>query len=241
MKRVSFSFIPGSLEQYRALVPQYRSSYLLQHYLLNEYRLPDILECLQENVTNVEVEPIWLSEESIQKIDLLVGEALNKGVVITKSSIIRDIISQLISKYTKNPISPSEQKAQAFKVPKGTKQTLNKLIGEKVRTYEVANFIMNNYVPSNEFPSIRGQETEDFFLMTDIEVFNKMDQLVEEYGLKNGRTKIFRDVIKQFINSFGSNASEKSKLQHELKKVILEYKKIEDPEVIKGQVNEYLK
>lgn len=48
---------------------------------------------------------------------------------------------------------------------------------------------MEGYIPSNNFPSMRKQEQENLDFKSDIDVFNKLDEIAEEYGFRKGEPK----------------------------------------------------
>ena len=242
MKQYSFSIAVEVLEQFKEVLPVNRSKKILRNYLLNEYKLPETLEELQNKVEETIVQPYWMTDAEIARLDYLVYQCSEKGFSVSKSAIMRDIISDLVQRYKDNPIAKSKQHRQTFKVPIGTKQRLSKLINDRSLTYELSSFIMEGYIPSNDFPTMRNQEQEDLNFKTDIEVFDRMDEVSQEYGFKKGgRAKIFRDALKQFEQSIQSNPPRISALEQELKYLLKEYKDIEDVSVIREQVEKFLK
>lgn len=242
MKQYSFSFNPEILENFKKIIPVNRSKKILKNYLLNEYELPESLNELQRATSSTVVQPYWMTEAEINKIDHLIKQAQMKGYAVNRSSVLQDLLKGLIEKYRNNPIQKSEQFRARFKVPTGTKKRLSLLIDDGELTYELSTFIMDGYVPSNDFPSMRNQDQEDFNFQTDIEVFEKMDEIASEYGFKKGgRAKIFRDALFQLENSMQSNSPKKAALKQELQFILDEYKSIEDVSVIKEEISKYLK
>ncbi|MFF8775595.1 hypothetical protein, partial [Kitasatospora sp. NPDC015120] len=187
------------------------------------------------------IQPYWMNEAEINKLELLVKQAKLKGVNINHSSIMRDIMKNLVERYRNNPIQKSEYSRQTFKVPVGTKTKLASLIEERELSYELSTFIMEGYIPSNNFPSMRNQEQENLDFKSDIDVFNKLDEVAEEYGFKKGRAKIFRDALSQFEKSLHSNPIKKASIKQELKYLVDEYKTVEDVSVVLEEVKNYLK
>ncbi|MGG0888934.1 hypothetical protein [Cytobacillus horneckiae] len=242
MKQYSFSFSPEILENFKKIIPVNRSKKILKSYLLNEYELPESLNELQRATSSTVVQPYWMTAAEINKIDHLIKQAQVKGYTVNRSSILQNLMKELIEKYRNNPIQKSEQFRARFKVPTGTKKRLSLLIEDGELTYELSTFIMDGYVPSNEFPSMRNQDQEDFNFQTDIEVFEKMDEIASEYGFKKGgRAKIFRDALFQLETSLQSNSPKKAALKQELQYILDEYKSIEDVSVIKEEISKYLK
>lgn len=210
--------------------------------MLNEYKLPEALNDLQGGADNEKViQPYWMNEEEINKLELLVKQAKLKGVNLNHSSIMRDIIKNLVERYRNSPLQKSEYSRQTFKVPVGTKKKLASLIVERELSYELSSFIMEGYIPSNNFPSMRNQEQENLDFKSDLDVFNKLDEVAEEYGFKKGRAKIFRDALSQFEKSLKLNPIKKATLKQELKYLLDEYKTVEDVSVILEEVSSYLK
>lgn len=169
--------------------------------MLNEYELPEALIDLQEGTESENViQPFWMTEDEINKLELLVKQGKLKGFNLSLSSIMRDIMKKLVEQYRHNPLQKSEYQyhRQTFKVPVGTKKRLASLIEERELSFELSTFIMEGYIPSNNFPSIRNQEQENLDFSSDIDVFNKLDEIADEYGFKKGRAKIFRDALSQF-------------------------------------------
>ena len=242
MKQYSFSFNPDVLEDFKKTLPVNKSKKMLKNYLLNEYELPESLDELLQAVSNPAIQPYWMTEEEINKIDRLIRHAKLKGYTLNRSSIMRDIMKKLLEKYRDTPIQKSEQYRQRFKVPVGTKNRLSQLIKEGELTYELSSFIMDGYVPSNDFTSMRNQEQEDLNFKSDIEVFEKMDEVSSEYGFKKGgRAKIFRDALVQFEDLLQSNPPKKAALKQELKYILDEYKNVENVPVIQEEISKYLK
>lgn len=239
MKLYSFSFTSGQIEYFNKVLG-FRSRKIFRNYLLNEYVLPGTLENLQKE-SNVEVQPFWMTDAEITKIDYIIGQAKELGFNISRSAVMRDVIQHLIDRYKDNPIQKSEQMAQVFKLPVGTKKRIAQLVDERSLTFELSNFIIDGYVPSNDFPSMRKQELEDLNFKTDKEIFEKLDEIADEYGFKKGgRAKIFRDALYQFEKLMADRSPKKTMLEQQLQKVINEYKEIEEPSVIKETINKYL-
>ena len=130
MKQYSFSFNPDVLEDFKKTLPVNKSKKMLKNYLLNEYELPESLDELLQAVSNPAIQPYWMTEEEINKIDRLIRQAKLKGYTLNRSSIMRDIMKKLLEKYRDTPIQKSEQYRQRFKVPVGTKNRVSKLIKE---------------------------------------------------------------------------------------------------------------
>ncbi|PTY89749.1 hypothetical protein [Heyndrickxia sporothermodurans] len=242
MKQYSFSFKPDALEDFKTILPVNKSKKMLKNHLLNEYELPESLDELQQTVSNPAIQPYWMSESEINKMDRLIKQAKIKGYTINRSSIMRDIMKNLIEKHRDNPIQKSDQYRQRFKVPAGTKKRLSLLIDDGELTYELSSFIMDGYIPSNDFPSMRNQEQEDLNFKSDIEVFEKLDEVSSEYGFKKGgRAKIFRDALVQFENLLQTNPPKKAALKQELKYILDEYKNVENMSAIQEEISKYLK
>lgn len=242
MKQYSFSFSPLMLEDFKKVLSANKSKKILRNFLLNEYELPESLSDLQQAVTDTVIQPYWMTESEINKLDRLIKQAKIKDYSINRSSIMRDIMKDLIERYKNNPIKKSEQHRQTFKVPIGTKKRLSLLIQDGELTYELSSFIMEGYIPSNDFPSMRNQEQEDLNFKTDIEVFDRMDEISSEYGFKKGgRAKIFRDALSHFETLLQSNPPKKAALKQELKYILNEYKNIENVPVIQEEISKYLK
>lgn len=232
----------GTIEEYRKLVPSHLSKKKFRDFLLNNYKLPQELDLLTEKVTNMISCPLRMNQNELTKIDYFVSQAWNKGVHLNRSAIVRDIYKELITFYTNNPMPPlGKMTLQKFKVPAGTKEILAKLVDEGERTYELASFIMEEYKPSNDFPSVRGVDLEELVFKTDSAVFEKLDNIADDFGFKKGgRAKIFRDAVVQFIKSYSANPPKKNQIETQLQKILEDFKGIENPEKIKEIVEEYL-
>ncbi|MGE7817312.1 hypothetical protein ACQKMW_28485, partial [Pseudomonas sivasensis] len=129
MKQYSFNITATTLEEFKKFLPTHKSKKILKNYLLNEYELPEVLNSLQDRAeTEKVIQPYWMNEAEINKLELLVKQAKLKGVNINHSSIMRDIMKNLVERYRNNPIQKSEYSRQTFKVPVGTKTKLASLI-----------------------------------------------------------------------------------------------------------------
>lgn len=242
MKQYSFSFNPELLEEFKKVLPTNRSKKILKNYLLKEYELPESLDELLQPINNAKIQPYWMTDEEITKIDRLIKHAQIKGLSVNRSSIMRNVMKHLVDIYKNKPIKKSPQHAQKFRVSNGTKKRLATLIDNGELTYELSSFILDGYIPSNDFPTIRNQEQEDLHFKSDIEVFEKLDNIANEYGFKKGgRAKIFRDALSQFELLLQSNPPKKAALRKELKSILDEYKNLEDIPVIQEEISKYLK
>ena len=237
----SFSLNKGTIEKYQSIIPSSKSKKIIRNFLLNEYVLPNELDQLPKKVHNVEICTIRLNEAELNKMNYLLLLAKNRGVELKKSALMRNVYEQLINQYEGQKIEQSQQHRQTFKVPSGTKKRLSALVKERTRTYELATFIMEEYRPSNKFTSMRGQEQEGFDFKTDIEVFEKMDRISEEYGFKKGgRAKIFRDALLQFEQKLQESTPFEKELEQRLLTIIEEYKAVTDKAIIQAKINKYL-
>ncbi|MEH6943104.1 hypothetical protein [Bacillus sp. JJ722] len=238
MKLYSFSFPKGMIEKYQELIPPSKNKKVFRDFLFNKYSLPTSLETLQERMTNVEIYPIRMNDQEIGQIDHFISQA-NSTEFISRSAIVRDVYQMIIEHYKSNPLTPSETKRQTFKVPIGTKRNLSHYIEDGYRSYELSSFILESYVPSNDFPSIRGQATEGLDFISEIEVFDYLDQIAEEYSFKSGRTKLFRDAMTQFQEYIQENSPKKAMLELKLEQLLEDYSKIVTKEEILNKVYEF--
>lgn len=237
----SFSLNSGTIEKYQSIIPVSKSKRIFKDFLLNDYELPNELDRLAERVTDVEVHVMRLSAAELTKIENLLLTAKNRGTELSKSALMRNIFEQLISAFEGKDMQPIEYHRQTFKVPVGTKQRLSRLVKDRTRAYELSRFIIDEYKPSNSFPSMRGQEQEGFDFKADIEVFGLLDDIADEYGFKKGgRAKIFRDALTQFEQYLNDNQVKDMELELKLQNVIEEYKHIQDKSIIKEKVAKYL-
>lgn len=242
MKQYSFKFNSTILKEFKKKLSVSKGRKILKSFLLNEYQLPLNLKDFEKNVEDLVIQPYWMSSKEINKIDLLIKEAAERGYTLNRSAIMRDVMNNLVLNYSDKPISVSEQHEQVFKVFAGTKKNLGKHLEHGELPYELSSFILDGYVPSNEFPSVRNQPLESLHFKTDKEVFDKMDKIAEEYGFKKGgRAKIFRDAINQFERILDKNQPKKQAIKQELKLILNEYKDIEENLVIKEEIEKYLK
>lgn len=241
MKLYSFSFSKGQIEEFNEIL-SYRSKKIFRNYLLNEYVFPEELENLQHRGMDVEVHPYWMTDAEINKLDLLIGQAKKQGYQLSRSAVMRDVFQNLIRHYKNNPVQRTEQMRQTFRIPAGTKARIEKLIGGRTLTFELSNFILDGYVPTNVFPSMRNKELENFNFRTGKEVFDKLDEIAEMFGYgKGGRAKIFRDALTQFETMVTENPPQKTMIEQKLQKVIEDYKEVEKASVIKETIKKYLK
>lgn len=212
----------------------------MKRYILQEYKLPDNLEILQEDISNSQVQPYWMSEDELKKIDRLISLCKKKQVLVSRSAIIRDVVRNLNAIYRENPISSNMQHRQTFKIPKGTKEKIGEFLQSGSLTYELSSFITDVYTPSDDFP-LPPQEHEDLNFRTDIEVFEKLDEIALRKGIKKtGRSKVFRDATNQFLVFLQKSQPKKTAIKEELKHLLEEYKTMEEPAVIKEEIEKYL-
>ncbi|MGN0974169.1 MAG: hypothetical protein ACI4OT_05440 [Bacilli bacterium] len=238
----SFSLKEGTIEQYQRIIPISQHKKVFKDFLLNTYQLPEDLSQLQENVKNVEIIVLHLSDLEVSKFESLLLAARQQGFQLSKSALIRDIYKKIIEKYINNPLPDRSYHRQTFKVPVGTKERIAQFVQDRTRTYELSNFILNEYKPSNEFTSMRGKEQENFDFKADSEVFEKLDAISKEFGFKKGgRAKIFRDALLQFESYIQQYPPKEKVIEQQLKNAITEYKILHhDTDILKEKVNRYL-
>lgn len=237
----SFSLGNGTIEKYHSIIPVSKSKRIFKDFLLNDYELPNELDGLEVRGNDIEIHVMRLGAAEMSKIENLLLTAKNRGTEISKSALMRDIFKQLIATYEDKDLQPIEYHRQTFKVPVGTKERLSRLVKDRTRAYELSRFIMDEYKPSNSFPSMRGKEQEGFDFKADINVFGKMDDIADEFGFKKGgRAKIFRDALTQFEQYLNENPLLEKEVELKLQNVIEEYKHIEDKSVIKEKITKYL-
>ncbi len=241
MELCSYNIPSMLIKDFKKVIPPYKGKKIFRSYLLNEYSLPSSLDDFQKEIVDPEVHPFRMSKEEINKIDLLLRNAEKIGYSISKSALMRDILTCLVDQYRNKPIEVSEQKKQRFYIPKGSKKRISNLISNRNLTFELSNFIVEQYIPSGNFSSMRNQEQEDFTFKTDMYVFEVLDEIAKSYGFKKGgRAKVFRDAIQEFEKNLVQNSPKKNILKQELQNILEQYKEIEEPEVIKESLKKYL-
>ncbi|MEY8742856.1 hypothetical protein AB9M62_25670 [Bacillales bacterium AN1005] len=240
MKNYHFNLSLSLLKALKTITSSHIGRTAFRNYLLYEYALNKEID-LELDQSKYSSYTIRLRDVEINKINLIISKANQNSWNIDRSQVLNDIISKFSEKIKENPLSKPEIHKQRFSIPAGTKERLGNFLLDGTLVNELSSFILDEYKPTNDFKSMRSQEQEEIFVVTDKEVFDKLDEYATSFGFqKGGRAKMFRNALLNFEEKLMEDSPKKLILCQELERIILEFKKIEDIDNIRGVVNSYL-
>lgn len=248
MKQVSFSLFDGQAATFKNMVDSSIQSKTLRNFILNEYKLPSNLEDLfkdESDRTELKIEKFYFDDNTNLHLDELVKRVKMKGFKVNRSSLMRNIMKQMIESLKANEqSSPTkrELKHSSFYFEKGTKDILEQLISFRDRNAVIERFILEEYKPSNSYSLLleKPVDVEPMRISIDKEAFNRLDQLIDELGIKKiTRTSLMRDVVMQLITKLSHTDARKIIVKKKLDAAIDEFEKVFGPELLKEKLESY--
>ncbi len=212
MKQVMFTLFEGQETLYKSLVESSVQSKVLRNYLLNEYQLPNDLTIFSKpNVTGLKNAKFYFDQFTDEKLNNYVSYVKEKGFKANRSSIMRHVIGELISKLQgqNSKVSPVTREVKKVDVyfEKGTKAILENFINFRDRNATLERFILEEYEPKDlNYVMDKLQEPEQMKVGMDIKAFEKLDKLVDQIN-KDGvnRSVLFRDVVNKLISKLSNS------------------------------------
>lgn len=240
MKNYNFKFRVNVLKVLKSITANHIGRTAFRNFLLFEYELTKEIDMDLDQSSYI-FYTLRLRDIEINNINLLVSKARNNGWDIDRSKVLNDMVSKFSEKIKGNPLSKPEIHKQRFSIPAGTKERLGNFLLDGTLINELSNFILEEYKPTEQFSTMRSQEQEEIFVVTDKEVFDKLDEYAASFGFqKGGRAKIFRNALLNFEEKLIEDSPKKLILSQELERVILDLKKIENIENVRKIINSYL-
>lgn len=243
MKRYSFNFEKQQLEQFNKIMASGKRSRVIRDYILEEYHLPEDIGQLAEVPAETLVYPFLLTEKASDMLDYFVEQAHQKGFVdVNRSSIMREVLIQVLSKQGNTPQKRMLKKA-TFLLEKGTLDLLDQYIDFNDRLPTIEKFILEDYQPpieNLEQLKVRPKESEKYRVDMDTVAMDKLDQVVNQVNIKGvKRTAVMRDVIHQFLKKLSQQQPNEILLERQLKQTIEQYNEVAGPEKVKEVIEKY--
>ncbi|PPA68674.1 hypothetical protein [Jeotgalibacillus proteolyticus] len=246
MKRVSFSLVPGQVEQYKALVDASLQSRILRNYILNEYQLPEDLRDINiGDRQGLKPLPFHFDEFTDERVNELVKHIQKHGCKANRSTLMSHILTQLIQKLSlQSQGLPKDRvmRHSSFYFERGTRELIEKFIPFRDRNAMIERFILEDYQPRKQNPILFDKPVEPEAMRISIaaEAFDKLDQKVSEIGTKAvTRTSLMRDVIEQLIEKLSNSDARKLIAEVRLKHALDDYKSRFGEDVLKEQLQQY--
>lgn len=247
MTQVSFSLIPGQAQLFKSLVDPSVQSKVLRNYILNDYQLPNDLSIINEgDKKGLKLGKFLFDEFTNKRLDELVAMVREAGYTANRSSLMRNIMSELISKLQKevDDSLPKNRKLfhSSFYFEKGTKDVLEQFIPFRDRNVLIERFIIEEYEPThgNHVLLDKPIEPESMRVSMDEEAFNKLDHFVDVIQIKGiSRTSLMRDAVLQLISKLSKTDARKLIAEKRLQSAILEYENTFGHELLAEKLEEY--
>lgn len=247
MKQVSFSLFDGQAATFKNMVDPSIQSKMLRKFILSDYKLPSNLEDLSKEPDKIQlkIEKFYFDDNTNLRLNELVNRVKEEGFKANRSSLMRDIMKQMIANLkTNEQVSPTkrELKHSSFYFEKGTKDILEQLISFRDRNAVIERFILEEYKPSHDLSLFleKPLEVESMRVSIDKEAFNRLDQFVDEIGVKKiTRTSLMRDVIMQLITKLSHTDARKVIVEKKLNAAIAEFEEVFGHEVLKEKLGSY--
>ncbi|UOE78408.1 hypothetical protein [Parageobacillus thermoglucosidasius] len=243
---VSFVLRKGQIERFNKVIPEHLRTRLLRKFILNEYELPkdeSELVSLFLEPEESEVYPFRLSEEVLERLDILVdkvnnyGEKLASQKTTNRSSIMRNIMDRIIEKYEKNPVSERKWKMKPVHVTKEQKELLQKYIDQREISAVLEDFILEEYkgpsVSVQELKRRPKEKMEILVITISDDATEYLKKIISQYRAEDKvkMAHILRDAINQLIKKLENENPQKKALELRLKHTIeelMQYSTIEE-------------
>jgi hypothetical protein len=244
MKRVSFSLFPGQAEEYKALVDSSLQSRILRNYILNDYKLPRELSIInQGEKKGLKPVPFRFDVYSDKKLNELVQNVREAGYTANRSSLMRHIMEQLISKLKhQNGAKEREIRHSSFYFEKGIKEVLDHYVLFRDRNATIERFIIEEYIPRVRDLMLyeKPEEPESMRISMSADAFKKLDRYVDEIDVKGlTRTALMRDVVDQLIEKVSNSTSRNLIAEMKLQNAIQEYERTFGSSVLRERLSIY--
>ena len=247
MKQVSFSLFPKQAEDFKSNVDSSIQSKVLRNYILNDYQLPDDLSIINEgDKKNLKPEKFLFDEHTNDRINELVQKVREAGYRANRSSLMRNVMKQLIYKLQNQTVSIStkrEVRHSSFYFEKGTRDVLDNFIPFRDRNAAIERFILEEYTPNLDKGILldKPEEVESMRIgMTD-GAFKKLDVFVKAINTTGiTRTALMRDVVLQLIEKLSKTDARKLIAEKRLQTAMYEYEKTFGTDVLKERLNGYM-
>jgi metal-responsive CopG/Arc/MetJ family transcriptional regulator len=229
----------------KALIDENKYSKIIRSFFHGQYELPkDIGELSTFQKTNTAFEPIRLDEDTIRLLDEYVKRVKGQGGKANRSLIMRHAFSKLLKHLKeKEGFASTQRKRISFYFQKGTGETLYRYISHADRNTIINQFVLQEYRPSSDTATLRKRprETETFSIEMQKEAFDRLDQYVEEIGVKGvTRTALMRDAVAQLLNKLGKAPSHKIIIENRLESAIRDYRETFGSSELREKLREYL-
>ncbi|MFB4165626.1 hypothetical protein ACE1TI_17960 [Alteribacillus sp. JSM 102045] len=231
-KNVGFSLQPDVVKKIKTLVNRNQYSKNVRNFLHGQYTFPSNIEELAAfQHTKTSFDLLRLDKDTVLLLDEYVRRAKARGYnKANRSLIMRHVLAQFLKQLDeKSQESTKRIRRIPFYFQEGTSETLYHYISASDRNPMINQFILDEYKPSNDTNKLRTRptKTERFTVALEEESIQRMDQFVEEIGVKGvTRTALMRDAVDQLIESLSTSTSNKIIVEQRLEASITEYKKV---------------
>lgn len=246
MKQVSFSLLPRQAGTYKSLVDSSMQSKILRNYILHEYQLPEQLSIINEgDKKGLKLEKFLFDEPTNIRLNELVKYVRKNGYIVNRSSLMRHILSQLITNLKKNSTIPPKERAVRplnFYFKKGTKEVLEQFVSFRNRNAVIERFILEDYKPSDVQHLLdKPKELEQMRIGVDRTAIEKLDEFVENIAQKGvTRTALMRDVVEKIIAKLSNTDTRKLIAETRLQNALFEYEQAFGKDVLREQLYKYV-
>lgn len=246
MKQVSFSLFPEQEAKFKALVEGSIQGKIIRNYLLNEYKLPKDLSLInQGNKKDLKVCKFYFDDATNEWLNELVSIVRDKGFIANRSSIMRDVIDNLISKLESNKdVLPKNRKLihSTFYFERGTREILEKLISFRDRNAIIERFILEEYSLNNKTRLLdKPIEPEQIRLSIDSAAIIKLDEIAKELNIKGlSRAALMRNVVDELITIISKTDAKNLIVERQLHQSLQEYQRIHGFKKLKETLSTYL-
>ncbi|MFD4932149.1 hypothetical protein ACFWMS_25300 [Peribacillus butanolivorans] len=245
MKQVSFSLFPGQVEAYKSLVDPSVQSKILRNFVLNEYQLVEDLSVINEgDVKGLKPEKFLFDEHTNDRLNELVKTVRESGFKANRSSLMRNIMKQLIEKLESQNVSlpkKREIRKSSFYFEKGTREVLEQFVPFRDRNSALERFILEEYKPSHNLAFLleKPEEVEPMRIGIATEAFDKLDDYVKEIKTKGiTRTALMRDVVVQLIGKLSDTDGSKLITEKRLESALDEFERKFGSELLRERLEE---
>lgn len=245
-----------TIKEINKYIPGSKRSKLLSQFIIDDlYKVPETKEGLEEILDlnkdeEMVIQPLFLAEEALYKIDSYIDEVREKLVEETdnfnryRSMMIRAITNEFAKYVKENPVEKQKTQFHHVFVPAGIKERLDKHIEPMERSSTINSFIIDEYVPKVDTATLKKpvpKERDQFSIYLDVNTtLSKVDEIAREYGDNVKRSHITRDAVYQLLEHLEAEKPKKNHLEKTLERTLKEIYKHAQPNEIKEILGKYL-
>ncbi len=240
---MAFPITTSQLQSLVELIPDSLKTTTINEFILNKYRLPSNENELnhyintEENCT--EMYNVRLKQETLKKLEEIserisrIVEQIAPDTFISRSSVLRDVLEQMIQYYTQNPLTKPVKKTDYVEFDPSDIVKLDKYIKHpKERSKLINEFIQVDYKPENVIRTTVSNGV-GFSLSMNVDELARIKEIAKEYRVT--KTDVYRHIVKALIIQL--EEEHKQYITMEMESIVREYQELGYGEELEMVIN----